>query len=137
MEDIVNRLTLMEKRIAYMAVEKKQYEVLNKSSQIILPASTAELDPGNYDFLSLSPLGSYSIHGITGGVDGRLLWIKKLSSPFTLSFTHNNAAASAGNKIYTPSSATVTLTTSGFAILIYDTTIIAPTSRWLLLYPLA
>lgn len=73
-------------------------------------ANQNNYDPGNYDIITLVPTGgSFNVTGLTGGVNGRILFIR-ISSAFNINFTHADAASSVGNQFTTQTAATVTKT---------------------------
>jgi len=70
-----------------------------------------------------------SIQGITAGIDGQRLTVFN-NAGVAVTFAHENAGASAANRITTMTGADVSTTGNGAAELIYDT----GTSRWILLF---
>lgn len=139
MEDITRRLTWMEREIRRLSAEKQQFEILNHDQNESIVADQNNYALGDYDFLLLEPTANRNIHGITNGEAGRHLHIFNTSASFTLTFTHQNAAATAANRIATATSGSIVLGTRKWAHLVYIDAAGAVTgnTRWLLLYPQA
>jgi hypothetical protein len=72
--------------------------------------------------------GAFTISGITGGVNGRFIIIYNATGQ-NMSFTNEDGASTATNRILTCTGATSTSTGSSSAMLVYSNT----DSRWILL----
>lgn len=83
------------------------------------------LDRNGGSSLFMNGVGTVTVNGIDGGVDGMLLYVICGSST-TLVLANENASASAINRIATHTGANVTISGRGGATLIYDSTF----SRW-------
>lgn len=109
-EEFVRRISNMESQIQKLKTQKHLYEVLNTTR--IYPSGTEN----NWDIPDVDNLvveatvAAITINGIANGVNGRVLFVQNAKAGVTLTFTHNNAAAAAGNKIVTQTGASVALT---------------------------
>jgi hypothetical protein len=80
------------------------------------------------NFLVNTPLNAFSISGITGGIDGRMITIY---NPINRNMTISNedVGSVAANRITTTTGGGMATTAAGCVSLIYD----GVTSRWLLI----
>lgn len=70
--------------------------------------------------------GNFSLTGIAGGVDGRILFVQNVSTSRVLVLTNEDAASVAANRIVHANGVNESLPSGGAAILIYSGTL----SRW-------
>lgn len=95
----------------------------NSPAQIT--ADQNNYSPGTTTFLRLSTDASRTITGISGGVDGRHLWVCNVGSN-DLVLANQNASSTDTNRIITGTGADVTLNANESCHMIYDST----TQRW-------
>jgi hypothetical protein len=88
-------------------------------------ADQNDYNPGNTAFLRLSTDAARTITGISGGRDGRQLWVVNVGAQDLL-LAHQNAGSAAANRIITYTAGSVTLNANESCLLIYDAT----DSRW-------
>lgn len=75
-----------------------------------------------------SGVGDATITGITGGVQGRMIWaVTSPNSTGNLILAHQSASSTAANRIVSSSGVDITVTTTDLVLLIYD----GNSSRWL------
>jgi len=137
MEEVVRRISALEAQSKRLQTTKQLFEILNLAAVDSISANQNNYDPANYDVVFIAPAGANrTINGFSGGVKGRVLWVANRGS-FSLSFTHNSGSADAGNRIATTSTATVTIASREFALLIYvtDTNAYSFAPNWALFYP--
>ena len=80
-------------------------------------------------FVKLTGSTITALQGITAGVDGQRLTLVNLTGA-NLTVAHENAGATAANRITTMTGADIVTTANGAAEFIYDT----GSSRWICLY---
>ena len=91
-------------------------------------ASTATINALTYNpFVKITGATATQVNGIASGTDGKRLVLHNGSSQ-TLTIAHEDAGATAANRIKLPQSKNVTLKPDGSAVFIYDT----GQSRWVL-----
>lgn len=118
-EEVIRRLLKLEATVQRLQVEKKKFEILNSTR--IFPAS----DQNNWDIPDVDNLvveatvAAVAINGIANGVNGRVLFVQNTLAGTTLTFTHNNAAASAGNKILTPTAGSIVVAAGSSMLAVY------------------
>lgn len=83
--------------------------------------------PDGTNFYITGPSSTFSISGLTGGVDGRVIRLYN-SVAFALTMTNEGASSTAANRLLTLTGADVVTTQIGMVSLIYSGT----SSRWLL-----
>jgi|10_taG_2_1085330.scaffolds.fasta_scaffold03711_6 hypothetical protein len=94
----------------------------------------ARLDPSNATFVRISSTtGNYTLTGISGGADGRMIWVYN-SGAYSLTVSEEDSAeTTAANRIIIPGSDTTKASSAsypkGVAQFIYDSS----ESRWILL----
>lgn len=85
---------------------------------------------GNNRFFRVSgPTMAFAIHGLTGGTDGKRIWILNPTGQ-NMQIAYDSGTSTAANRIYTTTGAAVATTGNGFCELIYSST----DSRWWLMY---
>jgi len=75
-------------------------------------------------FNNTSGVGGSVLNGMTGGIDGQIIYIvnkNNSGSLITVTLNHNDAGAAAGNKIFTPNGTNIVLGAGESAILIKST----------------
>jgi hypothetical protein len=82
--------------------------------------------PEGENFIIAGPDSSFSLSGLTGGVDGRIIRILHYTDSIAMTLT-NNASSTAANRIITMTAADITTTTQGCFTLVYY----AAGSRWI------
>lgn len=82
--------------------------------------------PDGTNFYITGPTSTFSISGLTGGVDGRLVRLYN-SVAFAMTINNENAGSTAVNRINTLFGADILTTTVGAVTLVYSST----ASRWL------
>jgi hypothetical protein len=91
--------------------------VVAKSGGLITLANGANnnlaLPAAGTNYVISGPTLTYSISGIAGGADGRIITLVDGTSQIW-TVLHNAAGSSAGNKIYTPGGATLTMGAGGY-----------------------
>ncbi len=106
------------------ALRKLDYPVTANGAQTI-----NDMNIGNYTFIRLTPAGSgnntVTINGIAGGYDGEVVILYNATTK-NMALANENAGSLAANRIQTQTGATLTTTTQGSVMLIYD----AGQSRW-------
>jgi len=103
----------------------QNYVSTQSATPTILSADAVGYDPGTVSYSRISSNASWNIRGIINGVNGRrLTMINVGSSPIIL--THEDAAATAANRLHTPTGASMTLSVDYGVNLVYDST----DSRW-------
>ncbi len=92
--------------------------------------SNHNVNPGTASFLEINagPTGNFTISGISGGVDGRILIIHNNTGQ-NMTLANEGSSSSAANRIKTMSGADLVTIGDGSAILIYS----AGISRWIVL----
>jgi hypothetical protein len=65
------------------------------------------------------PTGAYAITGLTGGVDGRILFLRNTTTQ-EMTIRHLNTSSAMGNRISNPNAGNVMVGTRTRVILIYD-----------------
>lgn len=80
-------------------------------------------------FVRLTGATATSLQGITAGVDGQVLRLFN-NTAANMTIQHENAGATAANRITTMTGADIATTANGFAEFIYDT----GSSRWICMY---
>lgn len=106
--------------------------MLDISGDLATRAATLTLPEGNQSSLDLGPqVASYiriegpslpfSIAGIKGGVDGKLLWLHNVA-PGVMTLLHDNAGGQSGEKIKMAEGKNISLVSNGSAFLMYDAT---------------
>lgn len=137
MEDMVLRVSRLEKELRRFQVEKKKYEIFNVSARDDLAVDQSDYALGDYDFVFIYPTANITIHGITNGIEGRHLYIRNVSGTNTIAFPHQSGTATAANRIATVSIGTITLGVRQTAHFIYvnNANIVTGSTRWLLLHP--
>lgn len=107
---------------------------LDVTGAIAARASNFTAGNGNNDNIAIGsttfvritgPTAAFTIRGIAGGYDGRMLVLVNTTTQ-NMSFANDNAGSTAGNRILTNTGGTLTTAGTGSAILIYDAT----TARW-------
>jgi len=93
------------------------------NAQII--ANTNNYAIGGATSFRISTDAARNITGLTGGVDGKILVIRNIGA-FTITFTHEDAASTAANRVTASTAASISLLANGCLILQYDAT----ASRW-------
>ena len=134
MED-VEKLKVEIKRLA---AQRQVYNIVNPANEVQISSNQNNYSVGDYDILYIEPTGAdRTINGLTGGVDGRMLWIlnSAQSGSFNLLFTHQNAAATAENRIATTTAGTITLGGRKLALFAYDRGVVTGTPRWIMFLP--
>jgi hypothetical protein len=112
----VHRLKDEQARLASMT---PLYQIVNHNPvEISLTTNQNNYAIGDYDHLILFPTGAITITGIAGGTPGRVLFITTRGAG-SIVYANENASSSAGNRIITISSASVTHTTRQTLMLIY------------------
>ena len=81
--------------------------------------------PAGTNFYITGPTGVFTISGLTGGADGRMIRLYN-SVAFALTLT-NDATSTAANRILTLTGADITTTTQGAVTLVYSST----AGRWI------
>jgi len=118
-EEIVKRISALEEQVRKLQTQKKKFEVVN-STRIYPTGTENNWDIPDVDNLVVeATVAAITVNGIANGVNGRILYIQNAKGGVTLTFTHNNAAASAGNKILTQTAASVALTAGRSLLAIY------------------
>lgn len=115
---IVEFEELRNEQRRFMA-QKPLFTILNTNLPASWAANQDNYDPGNYDLLYIDQTAARNLSGISGGVAGRALWLRN-SSSFNLAILNNSGLSSAGNRIFTKSGATLTLTPNGVVLLVYS-----------------
>jgi len=139
LKDIVRQIEELKTEQRRLASLKPLYNVWNMDTiGTPLAADANNYAVGDYDLIFIAPTANRIINGLTGGVKGRFLIVKNQST-FTLTFTNQNASATAENRILTPTLGNIVLASRQSALFIYvnDATIVTGTTRWLLLFPAA
>lgn len=106
--------------------------MLDISGDLATRAVTLTIPEGNQNSLDLGTQAAsyiriegpglpFSIAGIKGGVDGKLLWLHNVSST-VMTLLHNNAGGVSGEKIIMAEGKNVSLVSNGSAFLMYDAT---------------
>lgn len=135
--ELLRRLDDLQRQIDLLAT-KPLFDIRNLSTSISITADQNNLALDDYDMIFLTPDAPRTIHGITNGHAGRWLVIHN-NSAFTLSITHQNAAADAENRIATATAGTIALPARNNAWLVYldDATLVTGGTRWRLLLPVS
>lgn len=138
-QQLVRDVEKLKTELLRIETTRQQFTVLNQTVYRDVTGTENNLAVGDYDFITLNPTANRTINGMTGGVRGRLLWVRNVSASFTLTFTHLNASATSTNQILTASGASVVLGTRQTAIFEYmvDSTLGGGSQRWWLLIPYA
>lgn len=102
------------------------------STQASTPATittdTSSFDPGTVSYSRIASTAAWNVRGIINGVNGRRLTMINIgTSPIV--FTHEDAAATASNRLHTPTGIAITLSVDYGVNFIYDST----DSRWRLI----
>jgi hypothetical protein len=88
----------------------------------------SNLNVGNYSFIKISgPTAAFSITGITGGVDGRIVTLYN-STGQNMTIT-NDATSTAANRVLTLTGASIATSGTGTVTLQYD----SASSRWIVI----
>ena len=106
--------------------------ILDINGDLALRSSTLLLAEGNQNSLDLGPQTTsyyriegptlpFSIAGIKGGVDGKLLWMHNPSTT-VMTLLHNDGSGLAGEKILMTEGKNVSLDPNGSVFLMYDAT---------------
>lgn len=135
-EELARDILALKQEVERISKLTPLYEIKNNKLYADLTADQNNFALDNYDFIKLNPTANRTIHGITNGTMGRMLFLRNLSNSFTISFTHQNAAATVGNRIVTGSSGTIVLGVRQTAIFLYDSDpVLTGTNLWFLLIP--
>lgn len=81
---------------------------------------------GTFFRVTVSPDGLSIVRGITGGFDGKLLIIRNVDPADSITFNHQDASATAANRLINLSATNYTLSPNQSVMYIYDAT----TQRW-------
>lgn len=137
MIDMTREIEFLKTEVKRLASLTPLFAVKNQNLVEDVTANQNNYTLGNYDMIFLNPTANRTIRGITGGVKGRLLFIRNTSQTgSTLTFTHQDAAATAGNKITTASLGSIVLGVRQTAIFTYvSDASFTGTTLWLLLIP--
>lgn len=138
-QQLVRDVEKMKVDLARLETQRPLFTVVNQAQFQNLTGTENNFALGDYDFVTLNPTANRIINGITGGVRGRLLWIRNASFTSTITFTNLNAAASAANQILTVTAGSIVLGTRQTAFFEYmvDPTLGSGSQRWWLLHPFA
>lgn len=137
--EMVRKLEAIEIEQKRLASLRPLFQVLNQKVCEDLTADASNYATGDYDTVFLVPTAARIIHGFTGGVAGRLLFVRNSSAAFNISLPHQSATATAENRIATATLGTIVVGPRTTAILQYvnQTAVVSGGSRWLLLFPIA
>lgn len=134
-EDLARDMLFLKQEVERLSRLTPLYEVLNQSPVENVTTDHNNYTLGNYDMIFLTPTANRTIRGITGGVKGRLLFLRNTSAAFTLTFPHLDAAATTGNKIVTATAGSIVLANRQTAIFSYVSDSGLGGNFWLLLIP--
>lgn len=120
--ELVRKMEFLEVEQKRLASLRPLYEILNHK---LLSISTTQnaWDIPNTDYLICVPTANLSINGIANGVPGRKLFIANVgfvAGSFTITLTHENAGATATDRISIKGGVSAGLTSGGAALLIYS-----------------
>lgn len=94
---------------ARLASMVPQFTILNVNQPATLTANVNNYSPGDYDILRLiSDASPRNISGISGGVDGRILFLF-LAGTNTVALLHLSGLSLAANQIFTLGATTITM----------------------------
>lgn len=93
---------------------------------INLTADVDNLNIGSDVQKRITGTSVWSITGIAGGRDGRMLFLTNVDTVDRFGLRHEDSSSSAGNRIITPTGGTILVEIRESAILVYDAT----SSRW-------
>jgi len=125
-EEIIRRLSALEKEVQRLENTRNLYDILNVNQPAQLTADQNDYVIGDYDLLLMSADAPRTITGFAGGVDGRVLCI--LATDHTISIEHDSVSSAAGNRIVTPTGATVDVASPSSAQFVYYL------SYWILMF---
>lgn len=77
--------------------------------------------------LRATPVATSVLTGITGGADGRELWLDNISATESLQLNHD-ATSTATNRFFLPNNANLTMLPNTSVLLVYDATLAS--GRW-------
>jgi len=122
-ETLVKKVERLEREVGILRGLKPLYTVVNVNTPAQLTANQNNYDPGDFDTLVLSSDASRNITGISGGTEGRALWLYNSGSN-NIVLVDNSVLSTDVNRILCPGAANVTMTpratgTSTFVVLIY------------------
>lgn len=130
--EILKELNRQREAIRQATAQRHLYEILNVNRPAQLTANQNNYDPGDFDVLTLTSDASRNITGISGGVEGRALYLNNNGTQ-NIVLVHQSALSSAENRLALPGAVNHTMTgnTTGTrtrALLIYHD------SRWRLYF---
>lgn len=121
-QEMVRRITTLEEEQKRLASLRPLYEVLNHKL-VTFSGTENNWDIPEVDYLIVIPTAAITINGIANGVAGRRLYIANagfVAGSFTMTFNHENAGATATNRINNLTGVAATLAIGQMAMLIYS-----------------
>lgn len=103
---------------------------LNATTPAQITADQNDYNPGNGAFFLVSANAEWSITGLDGGVDGRVVFFRN-TNVNTINLTHNSSSSAAENRFNCAGGVTLALARFGIAQFIYDAT----AQRWAVSVP--
>lgn len=115
-----------------LASQVPLYEIWNSNQPATIAVSPQNAyTPGDYGFLSLNASIAVLLNGMSGGVNGRLLWVRLAGGSSNITLVHSSGSAIAANRIFTPTGANVVIAQRQSFLMIYDT--VSGTTGWFVL----
>jgi hypothetical protein len=119
-----------------MSVQERNAEMVELLSSdfqrlgqpLVVPHGTVTLNNGDNHDIAIGaatyividgPTGAFAITGLTGGVDGRILFLRNTTTQ-EMTILHLNTSSAVGNRISNPNAGNVMVGTRTRVILIYD-----------------
>jgi hypothetical protein len=131
-EEIVRDIMELKREVDRISKLVPLYSILNPEVVVDLTSNQNNFALPNVDLIRPNPTANRTINGFANGVNGRLLFVYNQSASFTISFTHQSASATLGNRIVTPTSGTIVLGTRKTALFMYEYSL-----AWLMFFPAA
>lgn len=137
LEELTRTVMNLQHEVERLSKLSPLYEVVNQQLLENLTADQTNYALENRDMIFLNPTANRTIRGMTGGVKGRMLFLaNRTQAAFTITFTHQDAAATLGNRIGTPTAGSIILGVRQTAIFTYvSDPAFTGTNLWLLLIP--
>jgi len=101
----------------------------NLHTTLVNGANSGVVLTNTFNRIDAGPTGAFTIHGVAGGADGRMLILYNATGQNMTIAHQSGSEATAGNRIITMTGADVATTGNGSVILIYDSN----ASRWILI----
>lgn len=125
----IRDLKVEQKRLS---AERPQFTILNRNQPAQITANQNDYAPGDYDLLKLTTDASRNITGISGGVEGRVLWLMNFGTQ-NIVLVNGSVLSAAENRILTPGAVNHTMTprttgTRSRCVLVYSS------ERWELFF---